>query len=72
VVAILMRREDGFEIDTSPGRLDVARVHGWLCTDAYWALGRPADVVVRRLAGARRALVTSPTDKDPLGSRALP
>jgi GNAT superfamily N-acetyltransferase len=41
------QRDDGYEIDTAPGRLDVRRVHTWLATDAYWALGRPEDVMVR-------------------------
>ncbi|MFC4030186.1 GNAT family N-acetyltransferase [Streptomyces polygonati] len=30
-----------YEISTDPARLDIPRVHGWLSTDAYWALGRP-------------------------------
>ncbi|MEU6059550.1 GNAT family N-acetyltransferase [Streptomyces sp. NPDC047097] len=29
-----------YEISTDPARLDRARVHHWLSTDAYWALGR--------------------------------
>lgn len=32
---------DGYEISDDPRRLDAARVHHWLSTDAYWALGRP-------------------------------
>jgi GNAT superfamily N-acetyltransferase len=44
---MLNRRDDGYEIDTAPGRLDVKQVHTWLATDAYWALGRPEDVMVR-------------------------
>jgi GNAT superfamily N-acetyltransferase len=40
-------RADGYEISTDPARLDLDRVHRWLSTDAYWALGRPRDVVVR-------------------------
>lgn len=42
---------DGFAIDTDPDRLDLERVHAWLSTDAYWALGRDRDVV-RRAAAA--------------------
>ncbi|MDX3640859.1 GNAT family N-acetyltransferase [Streptomyces sp. MB09-02B] len=30
----------GYEISDDPGRIDVGRVHRWLSTDAYWALGR--------------------------------
>ncbi|RFU88550.1 N-acetyltransferase [Streptomyces triticagri] len=29
-----------YEISTDPARLDAARIHHWLSTDAYWALGR--------------------------------
>lgn len=35
-----------------PDDLDVATVHHWLSTDAYWALGRPLDVVERAVAGS--------------------
>ncbi|MFJ4714657.1 GNAT family N-acetyltransferase [Streptomyces sp. NPDC088785] len=31
---------DGYEISSDPARIDAARVHHWLSTDAYWALGR--------------------------------
>jgi GNAT superfamily N-acetyltransferase len=44
-----IRRDDGYEIDTAPGRLDVTQVHQWLATDAYWALGRPLDVLIRSI-----------------------
>ncbi|MGW1465173.1 GNAT family N-acetyltransferase [Streptomyces sp. NPDC002308] len=29
-----------YDISTDPARLDPARVHQWLSTDTYWALGR--------------------------------
>ncbi|SEO36467.1 GNAT family N-acetyltransferase [Actinacidiphila rubida] len=29
-----------YEISADPARLDVPRIHHWLSTDAYWALGR--------------------------------
>jgi GNAT superfamily N-acetyltransferase len=35
-----------------PVDLDVATVHRWLSTDAYWAIGRPLDVVERAVAGS--------------------
>jgi predicted GNAT family acetyltransferase len=41
-----------FDISTDPGRLDVDRVHRWLSTDAYWALGRSRDTVERAIAGS--------------------
>lgn len=33
----------GYEISTDPERLDADRVHHWLSTDAYWAIGRPRE-----------------------------
>jgi GNAT superfamily N-acetyltransferase len=33
------------EISTDPARLDVPRIHRWLSTDAYWALGRSLEKV---------------------------
>jgi GNAT superfamily N-acetyltransferase len=49
---VITRRDDGHEIDTSTDRLDVPRIHQWLSTDAYWALGRPAEVVKKAIAGS--------------------
>jgi GNAT superfamily N-acetyltransferase len=40
---MLIKRSDGFEIDTADERLDGGRIHTWLATDAYWAVGRTAD-----------------------------
>ena len=37
-------------ISTDPSLVDVALVHKWLSTDAYWALGRPREVVERSVA----------------------
>ena len=37
-------------ISTDPSLVDVALVHRWLSTDAYWALGRPLEVVERSVA----------------------
>jgi GNAT superfamily N-acetyltransferase len=31
----------GYVLSTDPDRIDADRVHRWLATDAYWALGRP-------------------------------
>jgi len=36
-----------FEIATDLSRIDLNKVHVWLSTDAYWALGRPLEVVQR-------------------------
>jgi GNAT superfamily N-acetyltransferase len=34
---------EGYEISTDPRRIDAERVHGWLSTDAYWAIGRSRE-----------------------------
>ncbi|MEU8826892.1 GNAT family N-acetyltransferase [Streptomyces sp. NPDC048636] len=43
---------DGFEISTDPARLDPARIHHWLSTDAYWALGRTREKQDKAIAGS--------------------
>lgn len=43
---------DAYEIDTDPARLDLARVHHWLSTDAFWAIGRPFAVVEAAARGS--------------------
>ncbi len=43
---------EGYELSTDPHRLDADRVHRWLSTDAYWALGRPRDKHDRAVAGS--------------------
>ncbi|GAB3257160.1 GNAT family N-acetyltransferase [Nocardioides dilutus] len=39
------RRSDDYEFDSDLARMDFDRVHQWLSTDAYWALGRSREVV---------------------------
>ncbi|MGW0083360.1 GNAT family N-acetyltransferase [Streptomyces sp. NPDC003393] len=43
---------EGYEISTDPARIDVERVHRWLSTDAYWALGRSREKQERAIAGS--------------------
>ncbi|MEW2388049.1 GNAT family N-acetyltransferase [Streptomyces venezuelae] len=43
---------DGYEISADVARIDVARVHHWLSTDAYWAIGRPRDKHDTAMAGS--------------------
>ncbi|MFJ8718910.1 GNAT family N-acetyltransferase [Streptomyces violaceus] len=43
---------EGYEISTDPGRIDRERVHRWLSTDAYWALGRPREKQDRAMEGS--------------------
>ncbi|MFJ4540095.1 GNAT family N-acetyltransferase [Streptomyces tibetensis] len=43
---------EGYEISTDPARVDRERVHHWLSTDAYWALGRPRATQDRAIEGS--------------------
>ncbi|GAA2765839.1 GNAT family N-acetyltransferase [Streptomyces paradoxus] len=43
---------EGCEISTDPARVDRERVHHWLSTDAYWALGRPREKQDRAIEGS--------------------
>ncbi|MEU0457143.1 GNAT family N-acetyltransferase [Streptomyces sp. NPDC006129] len=43
---------EGYEISTDPARVDAERVHRWLSTDAYWALGRPRGTQDRAIEGS--------------------
>ena len=53
-----MRREldGGLELDDDANRVDVAAVHDFLANDAYWAEGRPRDVVARLIDEAQRVV----------------
>lgn len=42
----------GVVVEVDPPDLDLARVHHWLSTDAYWSLGRTRDQVERAAAGS--------------------
>ncbi|MFE7935417.1 GNAT family N-acetyltransferase [Streptomyces sp. NPDC057456] len=43
---------EGYEISADSARIDVDRVHRWLSTDAYWALGRERERQERAVAGS--------------------
>ncbi|MEV1328307.1 GNAT family N-acetyltransferase [Micromonospora costi] len=47
-----LTRADGYLLTTDPAQLDLDRVHHWLSTDAYWALGRDRETVERAFAGS--------------------
>jgi len=49
---MLVRRDDGHELDSDLARLDLDRIHSWLSTDAYWALGRSLETVRRATEGS--------------------
>ena len=44
------------ELDDDPGRIDVAAVHDFLANHAYWAEGRPYEVVERLVREAQRVV----------------
>lgn len=46
------RLPEGYEISTDPHRVDAGRVHQWLSTDAYWALGRTREKQDRAIEGS--------------------
>ncbi|WP_415948694.1 GNAT family N-acetyltransferase [Streptomyces sp. KLOTTS4A1] len=41
-----------YVISTDPARLDHAKIHHWLSTDAYWALGRSREKQDGAIAGS--------------------
>ncbi|MER5917256.1 GNAT family N-acetyltransferase [Streptomyces sp. NPDC001982] len=43
---------EGYELSADTGRVDVERVHRWLSTDAYWAIGRDRDKHERAMAAS--------------------
>lgn len=46
------RRRDDYVLTTDAARVDVGRVHQWLCEQSYWAAGRAYDVVERSIRGS--------------------
>lgn len=42
-------RRGEFVISTDPARLDIPLIHEYLSTQAYWAMGRPIEVVRRAI-----------------------
>ncbi|MCZ7430359.1 GNAT family N-acetyltransferase [Streptomyces sp. WMMC1477] len=58
---------DGYEISTDPARLDVERLHHWLSTDAYWALGRSREQQERAIAASLNFGVYATADGRQIG-----
>jgi GNAT superfamily N-acetyltransferase len=44
-------RADGHEVSTDPDRLDIGRIHRFLCT-SYWSPGIPLEVVQRAVGNS--------------------
>lgn len=52
----MRRLTDGIEVDDDRSRVDVAAVHRFLSTQAYWALGRARKVQERLVRDASRVV----------------
>jgi ribosomal protein S18 acetylase RimI-like enzyme len=48
--------EGGFELDDDRSRVDIDEVHRFLSNEAYWALGRPREVVERLVRESTRLM----------------
>jgi GNAT superfamily N-acetyltransferase len=47
---------DGYELDDDPARIDVDAVFGFLSNHAYWAEGRPRELVERLIRESQRVV----------------
>jgi GNAT superfamily N-acetyltransferase len=54
------RERDGYVLSTERSRVDVDTVHRWLSQDAYWALGRPREVVEKTIEASEVWSVFAP------------
>ncbi|MFI6873751.1 GNAT family N-acetyltransferase [Streptomyces sp. NPDC050400] len=62
---MITTRDDGYVLSTDPDRIDVDRVHHWLSTDAFWALGRSRETVEQSIRASLNFSV-----HDPAGAQA--
>jgi predicted GNAT family acetyltransferase len=65
------RERDGYVLSTDKDRVDVDRVHRWLSQDAYWALGRPREVVEKSIAASWVWSVFAPDGEQVAFARAV-
>jgi GNAT superfamily N-acetyltransferase len=47
-----IKHPDGYIFSPDPALVDADLVYTWLTTDAYWALGRPREMVDKSFAGS--------------------
>ena len=47
------RQRGDYSLSNEAARVDVARVHRWLCDESYWAAGRAFEVVARSIQESR-------------------
>src|SRR4051812_35109163 len=65
------RERDGYVLTTDKDRVDVDIVHRWLSQDAYWALGRPREVVEGSVRASQVWSVLAPTGEQVAFLRAV-
>ena len=65
------RTRDGYVLTTDKGRVDVDTVHRWLCEDAYWAFGRPREVVEATIRSSEVWSVLAPDGAQAAFARAV-
>lgn len=65
------RERDGYVLTTDPAEVDVDTVHRWLSEQAYWALGRPREVVEATLQASRVWSVHGPDGAQAAFARAV-
>ncbi len=65
------RERDGYVLTTAKDRVDVDAVHRWLSQEAYWALGRPREVVVATIEASSVWSVLGPDGGQAAFARAV-
>ena len=65
------RERDGYVLTTEKDRVDVDRVHRWLSQEAYWALGRPREVVEKTIDASWVWSVLAPDGEQVAFARAV-
>src|SRR5256885_16807531 len=53
---MVRRLEGGFELDDDRSRGDIDELHRFLSTEAYWAIGRPREIVERLVRESSRGI----------------
>ena len=65
------RERNGYRLSSDPQRVDVDAVHRWLSEQAYWALGRPREVVLATITNSRVWSVFAPSGEQVAFARAV-
>jgi predicted N-acetyltransferase YhbS len=53
---VIRRLDGGFELDDDRSRVDIDELHRFPSSEAYWAIGRPREVVERLVRESSRAI----------------